>query len=98
MMGNMIGGCNQDIVHVDYYFSCRGKVPEYGVHHGLEGAWGVGQTKEHDAGFVEPEVCLECSLLLVSFLYSHVVVTPTNIEFRKQFGITKSINEFGDQW
>src|SRR6266702_255294 len=98
MMGDMVGGCDQDIVHVDYYFSCRGEVPEYGIHHGLESAWGVGQAEEHDARFVEPEVCLECSLLLVALLNSYVIVTPTDIEFRKYLGFTKSIYAFGDYW
>src|SRR6266702_5578276 len=83
VMGSMVGGRDQDVVHVYYYFSCCCKIPEYSVHHGLEGARGVGQSEKHDAGFVEPEVCLECSLLLVPFLDSHVVVAPTNIEFRK---------------
>ncbi len=71
---------DKDVVHVYYDFACGREVLENCIHHGLECAWRVRQPKEHDARFVEPQVCFEGSLPLVSFDLN-VVVSPADVEF-----------------
>jgi hypothetical protein len=42
------GGSNKNIVHVDDDIACSDLFSEDGIHHRLEGGWGIGETKEHD--------------------------------------------------
>ena len=39
----------------------------------------------------------EGCLPLVAILDSHVVVSPTNVEFGEDFGISQFVNEIGDE-
>ncbi len=54
---------------------------EDGVHHGLKSTWGVRESEEHDAWFVEPQIGLEGSFPLISIFDSDVIVSPANVEF-----------------
>jgi hypothetical protein len=44
-------GVDGHIVHVNCQPFLSYFVGEYGVHHCLEGGWGIGESEEHDGGF-----------------------------------------------
>src|SRR6266702_2808947 len=96
MMWDVVGGCDKNVVHIYHDFPSCSKISKYCVHHGLEGAWGVGESKEHDAWFVKSQIGLERSFPLIPFLYPHIVVAPADVKFHEQGGISKVINEFGN--
>ena len=45
-------GVDGHIVHVDCHASIGNEVPKDGVHHGLKRGWRIGESEEHDRGFV----------------------------------------------
>ena len=77
----------QDIVHIDHHISFVNEVLEDVVHHGLEGGRAVGEAEEHNQGFEEAPICSEGGLPLVSLFYSHIVVSPMCIQFRRVSGL-----------
>ena len=77
----------QDIVHIDHHISFIDEVLEDVVHHGLEGGQAVGEAEEHDQGFEEALICLEGGFPLVPLFDSHIVVSPTYIQFCKLSGL-----------
>ena len=97
VMGEVVRGGDQDVVHVNYNLSCACEFAKGCVHHCLKGAWGVYESKEHDVWFVEAQIDFEGSLPLVSFLNMDVVVSPVNIQFSEEGGILEPINKFWDQ-
>ena len=80
-------GVYQDIVHIDHHVPFIDEVLENVVHHGLEGGWAVGEAEEHDQGFEEAPICVEGGFPLMSLFDSHIVVSPTYIQFRKVPGL-----------
>jgi hypothetical protein len=59
----------------------------------LEGGWGVRETKEHDCWFEKSFVGDECGLPFVSFLDSHIVVSPSDIHLCKILRLLEFIEE-----
>jgi hypothetical protein len=51
-----------------------------GVHHRLEGGWGVRKAEEHDSGFVEAPPSFESGLMLIPLFYSDVIVSPSDVQ------------------
>ncbi|OSX55945.1 hypothetical protein POSPLADRAFT_1124899, partial [Postia placenta MAD-698-R-SB12] len=49
------------------------------VHHCLEGRGGVGETKEHHQGFVQPSVSHKGRLPFVTGFDPDIVIAPSNI-------------------
>ena len=72
------------VVHVDCDTSFVDEVVEYGVHHSLEGGRGVGQSEEHNHGFVEPLVRYEGCLPSVLRFDEDFVVSPFDVEACEQ--------------
>jgi hypothetical protein len=54
------------------------------VHHGLKGRRGVREAEEHDHRLKQSSVRLESGLPLVTIADANVVVSPTDIELRKE--------------
>jgi len=50
------------------------------VHHGLESSGGIGESKEHDRGLVQPVSCFEGCLVFITFFDTHIVISPPNIQ------------------
>src|SRR5216684_722341 len=79
---------DSQIVHVNGEPSLGYLFMEYGVHHHLEGCWGVSEPKEHDRWFEESFGCKEGCLWFVPWFDTYVVVPPSNVEFRKEHAST----------
>jgi hypothetical protein len=63
----------------------------------LKGGRAITEPEEHHRGFEKAERCDECTLPLVVFLDSDVIVSPPYIEFSEQGGIFHIIDEFWDE-
>jgi hypothetical protein len=85
----VIDSGDKDIIDVNHYYSQVDLFSKDGIHHCLEGARGVGETKEHYQGFQESLVCLECCLPLISFLDAYIVVPPADVEFSEEFCLSE---------
>ena len=59
------------------------------VHHHLKGCWAICKAKEHDQGFEEATISLECCLPFISFLYVNIVIAPTDVQLGEvlSFGV-----------
>jgi len=77
---------NRCVVHVDV----NGSAKEFMFvnegtkdvnHHGLEGGGGIGESKEHYCWFKETIMCFKGSLVLIAFLYTHIIISPVNVQF-----------------
>ncbi|KAF9796509.1 hypothetical protein IEO21_10989 [Rhodonia placenta] len=67
------------------------------VHHCLEGRGGIGEAEEHHQGFVQPPVSHKGRLPLVTGFDPDVVVSPSDIELRKERSAAELIHHLGDQ-
>src|SRR5882724_4343618 len=72
---------NEDVVHVDDYNSFVNEFSEDVIHHRLERCRAVSETKEHDKRFEQASVHPKGHLPLVSIPDSHIVVSPSDIQF-----------------
>ena len=68
----------------------------------MESHGGIREAKEHDHWLEEAAIRLECSLPLVAIAHANVVVSPTDIQLRKErrpaaMHSRKSIHEFPDK-
>lgn len=63
----------------------------------LEGGRGIGEAKEHDSGFKEAFVSVQCCFPLMAILYSDVVVAPSYIKLGEDMGSFEFVNEVGDE-
>src|ERR1700761_4601308 len=71
---------DEDVIHVDRYFSFSYEVCEYRVHKGLEGGWTVRHAKVHYFGFVQSSIGYYGALPFISFAYANIVVAPSDIK------------------
>ncbi|KAG5335269.1 hypothetical protein C0989_001606 [Termitomyces sp. Mn162] len=90
-------GVDEDVIEVHAHYTLYNEVLKDIIHHGLEGGWAVGETKEHDEQLKQSLVGLEGHLLLVSFLNAHIVVTPPDIQFSEVLHASKVVDELGDE-
>ena len=72
---------NEDVVHVNREPSFSEFFLEQGVHHSLEGGWGVGESEEHDTRFEEAFIRNEGRLPFIALLDVNVIVSPSDVEF-----------------
>src|SRR5258708_34166771 len=70
---------------------------EYGVHHHLEGRWGVGKPKEHDRRFEESLGSEEWHFGFIAWLDAYVVVSPSDIELREEGAPAQMVNCLGNK-
>ena|SRR5258708_28197868 len=70
---------------------------EDGVHHHLEGGWGVCKSEEHDCWLAEPFGCKEGCLPFISGFDVYVIVSPSDIKFYKQCASTQVIDGLGNE-
>ena len=75
---------DQDVVHVDGNISFVNEFAEKVVHHQLEGGRGVCKAEEHNHWFEQTVVRLECGLPFIAIAHSNVIVTPADIQLRKE--------------
>ena len=87
----------EDVVQVYTYGPFHDEVPEYIVHHSLEGGWALCETKEHYQGFEQPSVGLKGGFPLVTLANANIVVPPANIQLGEILGPIKLIDEFRDE-
>ena len=92
-----VGGVDEKVIHVDNEPSFGNHIAEGVVHEMLEGGGGVGEAEEHYGGFEEPLVGDEGGFPLVSVLDSHIVVSPPDIEFGEDLGVSQFVYEVGDE-
>jgi hypothetical protein len=81
------------VIHIDGYISFVYQISKDGVHHGLEGGWGVGQAKEHYVWFEQSLICDKCRLPLVLFLDRDFVVPPQDIQCCELCATPESVGE-----
>ena len=87
----------EDVVQIDENMSLMDFNMEYVVHHGLEGAGRVSETKEHHQGLIKPMISVKCCLPLVTLLHPNVLVTPLHIKLGKVLHTPKLIVKLRDQ-
>ena len=93
----VIGGMDQHIVHVDDKPSFVNEVMEGVVHIGLEGGWGVAESKEHNCGFIERKRGGEGCFLMVFWSDEDIIISPTDIEFGEDFAVLQLIYQFRNE-
>jgi len=78
------------IIKIHYHRqACVG--PEHLVHQPHEGARGIGQPKWHNKPFIQPLLCFESSLLLISLAFSDLMIATFQINLGENFGTMKLI-------
>ena len=80
------------VIHIHREGSLCDLFMEYCVHHSLERRWGVGESEEHYRWFEKSSIGYESCLVSVFLHYLHRVVSPTDVHYCDQFGITYSVN------
>jgi len=88
---------DEDVIKVYTYSPFHDEVPEYVIHHGLEGGWAVCETEEHYQRFEQSLVGLKGCLPLVTLTNVNIVVPPANIQLGEILGLAKLIDEFRDE-
>ncbi|KAF9794510.1 hypothetical protein IEO21_11184 [Rhodonia placenta] len=67
------------------------------IHHGLEGRGGIGEAEEHHQGFIQSPVSHKGGFPLITGFDPDIVVSPSDIELRKERGTVELIYHLGDQ-
>ncbi|KAF9802479.1 hypothetical protein IEO21_09897 [Rhodonia placenta] len=67
------------------------------IHHRLEGHGGIGEATEHHQGFIQSPVSHKGRLPFVTGFDPDVVVSPLDIELRKECSAAELIHHLGDQ-
>ncbi|KIJ08200.1 hypothetical protein PAXINDRAFT_89212, partial [Paxillus involutus ATCC 200175] len=67
------------------------------IHQGLECRRGVAESKEHDVRFEESMGRDERRFPSITWFDLNVVVSPSDVEFRKDLRSFEFINEVGDE-
>jgi len=78
-------------VHTDHSF--HDKVLKDLIYHCLECRRTVCKAKEHHQWFEQPATHPKCSLPLITFLHSHILVPPSHIQFCEVLGTTKLVDK-----
>ena len=73
-------GVDGHVVHINCEPSFRHFRCENGIHHGLKGRRGVGESEEHYSGFEQSLVGNERCLPLIPILDSDIIVAPPYVE------------------
>jgi hypothetical protein len=97
MEGKVSLSVNTKVINVDFELAFRDYVGENAVHERLKGGRTVTKSKEHYSGFKKTERCDECTLPLVVFLDSNIVISPSYVKFGEQGGVLHVIDEFWDE-
>jgi hypothetical protein len=84
---------NAEIININLESLFSDHVGKNTVHECLEGGRTIAESEEHYRGFEETKRCAECTLPLVFFLDSDVVISPPYIKFGEQGGILHIIDE-----
>ena len=87
-----------EVIHIDFKPTFCDHISEDVVHKHLEHGWGIAKPKEHYCGFKESKGSDKCSLPLIHFPNSDVVVPPTYVKLGEQGGIFHVVDEFRDKW
>ena len=53
------------------------------AHHGLECGWWIGESKEHNCGFIKTIFGFEHGLMLIPLIDPNVIVSSSSVKFRK---------------
>ena len=83
-----VGGVDKEVIHVDDEPPFGNHIAEGVVHETLEGGRGVGESEEHHRGFEKSFVSDEGRLPLVAILDADIVISPPNIEFGEDLGVS----------
>ena len=75
---------DKDIIHVNGDIAFVDKFAKEVIHHGLEGRGSIREAKEHDHRFKETAICFECGLPLVAVAHADIVISPSDIQLRKE--------------
>src|SRR6267142_2370816 len=86
------------IVHVDCEPLFSDFWGESGVHHCLEGCWGVCESEKHNCWFEQAFIRHKCCFPFVSFLDTNIVVPPSDVEFSIEGASSESINKLWNEW
>ncbi len=70
---------------------------KYGIHHHLEGCWGVSKSKEHDCRFEEPFRGQERRFRFIAWFDTYVVIPPPNVKFCEEGTSTQAIDCLGNK-
>jgi hypothetical protein len=97
VQGEIPLGVNAKVIYVNFEPPFHDHVGKYAVHEGLKGGWTITESEEHHSGFKKAERCDECTLPLVVFLDSDIIISPSDVEFSEQGGILHVIDEFWDE-
>src|ERR1700733_4120431 len=84
---------DQDIVEVHIYDAFSNQVLEDVIHHCLEGGRGIGQSKKHHQWLEKSTIHMKGCLPLITFFHTHIIVSPTNIEFSEILRSSKLIHK-----
>ena len=68
------------------------------IHHCLKGGRQVAEAKEHDTWFIQPSVCPEGCLVLISLLDVNIVETPSQVKLHEILGTAQSVQDVRDKW
>ncbi|KAG5349175.1 hypothetical protein C0989_005447, partial [Termitomyces sp. Mn162] len=90
-------GVDENVIEVHAHYTLCNEVLEDVIHHGLEGGWAVGETKEHDEWLEQSPVGLEGHLPLISFLNVHIIVTPLDVQFSEVLHAPEVVDELRDE-
>ena len=86
------------VIHIDLKPSFCNHIGENVVHECLKRGWGIAKPKEHYGGFKESKGGDECSLPLISFSNSDVVVPPADVKLGEQGRVFHVVDEFRNKW
>ena len=84
---------DEDVIEVHTDHSLHDEVLKDLIHHCLEGRRAVCKAKEHHQWFKQLMTHPKCSLPLITFLYSHILVPPSHIQFCEVLGATKLVDK-----
>jgi len=84
---------DEDVVKVHADHSFYNKVLKDLIHHCLEGRRTVCKAKEHHQWFEQLAMHLKCSLPLITFLHSHILIPPLHIQLCEVLGTTKLVDK-----
>ena len=92
MMGSGRSSGNEKIIHIlEYICTIDAEFIVYWleemVDHCLKRGWRIGKSEVHDIRLEKSIFRFECCFVLVPFLDANIVVSPSDIEFRKDPGI-----------